>query len=175
MDQIPYGETRFYQGELIRCQSYYDDYTCSCGGVIVSDGDGMDSNTQVSVVRCTWVPVVMSYRDRHLMPLFPEDLAPAPLLDTEKPPGRNCRGPGYVSSQVIQKIYSGQTGGEILSVRAYRDGWEDRYRSFLGLVLFRLVVPPLKPEVMGPYLVWGGWFPSRLLLEGTGRIQTYES
>jgi hypothetical protein len=102
MDQIPYGETRFYQGELIRCQSYYDDYACSCG-VIVSDGDGMDSNTQVSVVRCTWVPVVMSYRDRHLMPLFPEDPAPAALLDTEKPPGATVGGLGTYRARSYEK------------------------------------------------------------------------
>jgi hypothetical protein len=37
----------------------------------------------------------------------------------------------------------------------------------LGLVLFRLVAPPLQLGVVGPYLVWSIWFPSRLLLEGT--------
>jgi hypothetical protein len=40
-----------------------------------------------------------------------------------------------------------------------------------GLALFRLVAPPLQLGVVGPHLVWGVWFPSRLLLEGTGRIQ----
>jgi hypothetical protein len=36
------------------------------------------------------------------------------------------------------------------------------------LVLFRLVVHPLQPGVVGPYPVWGTLFPSRLLLEETG-------
>jgi hypothetical protein len=73
-------------------------------------------------------------------------------------------------SRVARRIYSGQTSGEILSVRGYCDRREDRYGSFMGLVLFRLVAPPLQPRVVGPYLVWGAWFPSRLPLEGTGRI-----
>jgi hypothetical protein len=49
---------------------------------------------------------------------------------------------------------NGQTGGKILT-----------------LVLFRLVGPPLQPGVVGPYLVRGVWFPSRLLLKEIGRIQ----
>jgi hypothetical protein len=43
----------------------------------------------------------------------------------------------------------------------------------MGLVLLRLVVSPLQPGVVGPYLVWGTWFPSRLTLEGTSHIQIY--
>jgi hypothetical protein len=35
---------------------------------------------------------------------------------------------------------------------------------------FRLVAAPLQPGVMGPYLVWGVWFPSHLLQEGISRI-----
>jgi hypothetical protein len=35
---------------------------------------------------------------------------------------------------------------------------------------FRLVAPPLQPEVVGPYLVWGVSFSSHLLLEGTNSI-----
>jgi hypothetical protein len=34
-----------------------------------------------------------------------------------------------------------------------------------GSVLFRLVTHPLQLGVVGPYLLWGVWFPSRLLLE----------
>jgi hypothetical protein len=44
----------------------------------------------------------------------------------------------------------------------------------LGLVLFRLVVPPLQPRVVGPYPVRGVWFPNRLPLEGTAHIQKFE-
>jgi hypothetical protein len=71
------------------------------------------------------------------------------------------------------RIYSGQTGGQILSVRAYLDEREDWYESFLDLVLFRMVAPPLQLGVVGPNLVLGAWFPSYLPLEGTGRIQIY--
>jgi hypothetical protein len=65
MDQISYGEDHFYQGELIRCQSYHGDYTCSCGRVAMLGIDGMDSSTRVSIARCAWVHVAMSYRARH--------------------------------------------------------------------------------------------------------------
>jgi hypothetical protein len=65
MDQIPYGETCFYQGILIRCQNYHGDSACSCGGVDMSGDDGIDSSTRVPTVRCTWAPVAMSYHDRH--------------------------------------------------------------------------------------------------------------
>jgi hypothetical protein len=57
-----------------------------------------------------------------------------------------------------------------MSVRAYRDGREDQYRLFMGLILFRLVTPPLQSGVVGPQLVYDAWFPSRLPLEGTERI-----
>jgi hypothetical protein len=43
----------------------------------------------------------------------------------------------------------------------------------LGLVPFRLVAPPLRPGVVGPYSVRGVWFPSRLQLEETRRIQNF--
>jgi hypothetical protein len=39
-----------------------------------------------------------------------------------------------------------------------------------GLVIFKLVVSPLQLGVVGPYLVWGVWFHSHLLLEETGHI-----
>jgi hypothetical protein len=45
----------------------------------------------------------------------------------------------------------------------------------LGLVLFRLVAPPLRLGVVGIYLVWGVWFPSHLPLDETDRIQNYGS
>jgi hypothetical protein len=45
----------------------------------------------------------------------------------------------------------------------------------LGLVLFRLVAPPLQLGVVGIYLVWGVWFPSHLPLDETDRIQNYGS
>jgi hypothetical protein len=43
----------------------------------------------------------------------------------------------------------------------------------LSLVPYRLVAPPLQPGVVGPYSVWGAWFPNCVPLEGTGRIQIF--
>jgi hypothetical protein len=60
MDRISYGKPRLYQGMLIQYQSYHDDYASPHGRVAISDGDGMTSITQVLVVRCTWLPVVVS-------------------------------------------------------------------------------------------------------------------
>jgi hypothetical protein len=40
---------------------------------------------QVLVVRCAWVPVALSYHDRHSMSLSPEDPAPVVLPGTESP------------------------------------------------------------------------------------------
>jgi hypothetical protein len=60
VDQIFYGELRLYQGELIRCQSDHGDYACSCGGVAMSDSDGTNFSTRVSVVRRAWAPAVTS-------------------------------------------------------------------------------------------------------------------
>jgi hypothetical protein len=53
----------------------------------------------------------------------------------------------------MRMIYSRQIGGEILPICGYHDGREDRYRSFLGLVLFRLVTTPLQPGVVEPYVI----------------------
>jgi hypothetical protein len=83
-------------------------------------------------------------------------------------PGCGCL--ELVLCRVVMKIYSGQTGGKILSARGCRDGKVNRYRSFLSLVLFKLEVPPPQLGVVGPYLVRGTWFRSHLPLEGTGRI-----
>jgi hypothetical protein len=53
------------------------------------------------------------------MPLSPEDPAPVALPDTKKAPGRDCRGLGYIPSQVTWMFYSEQIGGEILHVCGY--------------------------------------------------------
>jgi hypothetical protein len=63
--RILYGEACFYQGMLIQCQTYHANYACSYGGVAMSGGDGMDSSTQVPVVRHAWAPVATSCRARH--------------------------------------------------------------------------------------------------------------
>jgi hypothetical protein len=65
---------------------------------------------------------------------------------------------------------NGQIGGEILYAHVYCNEGKQRRGLLPGLVLFRLVAPPLQVGVVGPYPVWGVWFPSRLLLEGTEHI-----
>jgi hypothetical protein len=73
------------------------------------------------------------------------------------------------------RIYGRQTGGEIPPAHGYHYEREGQYGIFLGLVLFWMVAPPLQPGAVGSYLVWGAWFPSHLLLEGTGHIQIFGS
>jgi hypothetical protein len=63
--------------------------------------------------------------------------------------------------------------GEILPAHVYHNEGKRRCEFLLGLVLFRLMSLPLQPRVVVPYLVWGAWFPSGLLLERTGRIQNF--
>jgi hypothetical protein len=70
---------------------------------------------------------------------------------------------------------TGLTGDEILTTRGYRYKGKDYCGLLPGLVLFRMVAPPLQPRVVGPYLLWGAWFSSHLLLEGTDRIQIFGS
>jgi hypothetical protein len=77
--------------------------------------------------------------------------------------------PGLVLGQ--GRRWNGQTGCEILHAHVYRNEGKQRHGLLPGLVLFRLVAPPLHPGVLGPCLVWGVSFPSRLLLEGTDHIQ----
>jgi hypothetical protein len=43
----------------------------------------------------------------------------------------------------------------------------------LGFSSFYVGGPLLQLRVVGPYPVWGVWFPSRLLLEGTGHILNF--
>jgi hypothetical protein len=74
---------------------------------------------------------------------------------------------GCVRNWGMRIRQTGLTGDEILPASGYCDGGKDWCRLLLGLVLFRLVVPPLQLGVIGPYLVQGTWFPSHLPLEGT--------
>jgi hypothetical protein len=71
------------------------------------------------------------------------------------------------------RIYNGQTGGEILPVCGYHDGRHVWCILLLDFVLFRLVAPPLQPGVVGPYLVWGAWFPNLLPLGGTCHVYIF--
>jgi hypothetical protein len=61
-------------------------------------------------------------------------------------------------------------GGEILPTHINHNEEERYCILFSALVHFRLVAPPLQQGVVGPYMVWGVWFTSHLLLDGTGRI-----
>jgi hypothetical protein len=62
---------------------------------------------------------------------------------------------------------TGLIGGDILLTLGYQNGGKNQFGLLSGLVLLRLVVPPLQPGLAGPYPVWGSWFPRRLQLEGT--------
>jgi hypothetical protein len=64
----------------------------SYGEAAMSDGDGMNSITQVLVVKCVWVPVAMSHHTRHSVTLFVEDSAPAALPGTKNPLGMTIGG-----------------------------------------------------------------------------------
>jgi hypothetical protein len=123
-------------------------------------------------IRCAWVPVATSCQARPNMALFPKDLATVVLTRYWRAPVRDRRGP--VLCWVTRRIHSGQPGDKIPPVRDYCDGREDRYGSFLSLVLFRFAAPLLQPGVVGPYLAWGTLFPSHLPLEGTSHIQIFE-
>jgi hypothetical protein len=72
-DRILHGEARFYQGMLIRCQSYHGDYVCTIGRVAMSGGDEMDSYTRVPTARCAWglwpCPVIPGSKCHHLLRL----------------------------------------------------------------------------------------------------------
>jgi hypothetical protein len=53
-----------------------------------------------------------------------------------------------------------------LSIRIYRDEREDRYRSLLDLIPFKVVTPSLQPGVVVSYQVWGVWFPPPFAARG---------
>jgi hypothetical protein len=65
-------------------------------------------------------------------------------------------------------------GGEILPAHEYRN-WGGCVDVVLlsGLVLSKLVDPPIQTGVVGPYPVRGVWFPSRLLLVRNSRIKIF--
>jgi hypothetical protein len=81
-------------------------------------------------------------------------------------------GPGCVLSWVIRRrsnwVNRWGNHARLWPSRGIK-GW---CGSCLDLVCFKLVVPPLQPWAMRPYLMWGTWFPSHLPLEGT-RSYTY--
>jgi hypothetical protein len=60
----------------------------------MTSSDGIDSRTQVPVVRSVWVPVAMSHRARHSVSPTPEDPDPTALPGTKKPSGATARGLG---------------------------------------------------------------------------------
>jgi hypothetical protein len=68
---------------------------------------------------------------------------------------------------------NGHTCGKILPAHVYRNEEKRRCGLLPGLVIFKLVAPPLQLGVLGPYLVQGIWFPGPMLLEGTGHIQNF--
>jgi hypothetical protein len=84
---------------------------------------------------------------------FLEDPASVVLTRYWKPPG---------TSLARGMRWSGLTSCEILAARDYRDRGMYWCGLLSGFVLFRLVVSPLHPGVVGPYPVRGAWFPNHL-------------
>jgi hypothetical protein len=137
----------------------------------MSGGDGMDFSTQVLAVMHTWAPMSTSCRAKHFMPPFPEVSALVVPNRYQKTLGEAAGSPSTSRGKRRSRL----TSGEILPARDYRDGGSVLARITLEFGFFRLVVPHLQPGVVGPYPVWGVWFPSRFSLEGTGCIQIFRS
>jgi hypothetical protein len=113
---------------------------------------------------CLWLrPVMFGVKWRGI----PRTRLQKHLPGTRKTPRCGYRGPKCVASRITTRRYSGQIGGKILHAHDHRDGRKGQCGLLLGLVLFRLVVPPFQLRVVGPYLVRGVWFPSHLALKGT--------
>jgi hypothetical protein len=107
------------------------------------------------------------------MLLLPEVLSPMVLIRYWKPTGVASGSPSVPWAK--GRRWSGLTGGKILPAHDYRDNGMYWHGILLGLVLFRLVVPPLQAGIVGPYPIRGAWFPSHLPLEGISRIQIFGS
>jgi hypothetical protein len=71
--------------------------------------------------------------------------------------------------------WNGMTASEILPPHDYRNEGKRWCGLVPGLILFRLVTPPLQQIVVGSYPVRDVWFSSHLLLEVIGRIQNFGS
>jgi hypothetical protein len=105
------------------------------------------------------------------MPPLPEASALVGTIRCRKPPGEEtrCPGPSWVG-------VGGRPGRQLVKycLPTTIINERKRWRGLLsGLILFRLVAPPLLPRVVGPYSVWGVWFCIHLLLEGTGHIKKF--
>jgi hypothetical protein len=111
---------------------------------------------------CLWPhPIVPDIKCRY----FQRTRLPWCLPDTKSP--RAWLSEAWACPEVGGMRRTELTGGEILPTHSYRDkGWY-WCRLLPGLVLFRLVVHPLQPGVVGPYLIQSIWFPSHLPPEGT--------
>jgi hypothetical protein len=103
------------------------------------------------------------------MSLLLENTTAGKIYSTVKTSGWSVWMPRPVPSQ--GRRHFRQTCSEILPAHVNRDEESRGCRLLLGLVLSRLVAPPLQPRVVGPYLVRGVWFLSCLPLEGTSRLQ----
>jgi hypothetical protein len=85
------------------------------------------------------------------MALLSEDPAPVALTRYWKTPRRGYWGPRCVPSRGTRIRQVGLIGGEILPARDHLGEGKDWCGLLPGLILFRLVVPPLQPGVVGLY------------------------
>jgi hypothetical protein len=82
------------------------------------------------------------------------DQMPEPCLGLRREAGRAEKWPNSACSR---PSYGGKVNACIVS----------------EICSFKIGGPPLQDRVVGPYLVRSEWFPNRLLLEETGRIQNF--
>jgi hypothetical protein len=108
----------------------------------MSGDDEMDPNTRVPVVRCAWGGCghVLSCQTLNVAASRGPDSDGACLV---------LKASGRVLGRGV--TWSRLTCGEILLAHDYRDRGTYWCRLLMCLVLFRLVVPPLQPGVVGPY------------------------
>jgi hypothetical protein len=127
--------------------------------------------TQVHTVICAWVPTATSLRARCLRSLLPETPGLALLIRCRKPPVTFDQGIGSLPR--VNK--RGGRGRQVMKFHLpiLIVGWRsDGVDCSRGLVLFRLVAPPLQPGLVEPirYRVYGSPAICRLRKPVVSRI-----
>jgi hypothetical protein len=125
MGRILSGEAYFYQGVLIQCLSYHDDYACPMVERLCQTVMGC-----IPSLKCLLSGVHGCLRPCPIMPAIQccwlSWTRPQQLFPMLRAPGYDYFEPEYVLGRVTRRIYSGPTGGEILLVCVYRDEMEDQ-------------------------------------------------
>jgi hypothetical protein len=124
----------------------------------MSDNDGMDSTTRVHAVRRAWALVATSCHAQAINVTIFRDPSTNRAYLVLKVLGQIARTPRPILGRGGR--WNGQTDGKILPATTIINEGK-RWRGLLtGLVLFRLVAPPLQPGVVGRYLAQVVWCPA---------------